>query len=127
MIELLRRLDAAGLPFVVVDHAARTDLQTACRQHGLTLCIEFGEWSMARLIDALTGINPVFRLRPQPAPIPRDPAELASRRRLFLQTDLGKLDLIDEVPPVGGFFAAFARSHTTDHLGWPVNVLARSR
>lgn len=99
---LLQNLLDTGLEFVVIGgvaaiaHGATTptqDLDIACRMT---------PENMTLVMAALKGQHPVHATRPDLGEISNPPEELAKFRMLLIQTDLGRLDVLGTVDPLGG-------------------------
>ncbi len=52
------------------------------------------------------------------------PAELSANRNLYLLTDLGRLDLLSEVVPVGSYEQVAARAMTLELYGRPCRIIS---
>lgn len=60
-------------------------------------------------------------MSPNRPPLHASAAELASYRNLSVQTDLGRVDFLGEVPPLGPIDAL--EVHTVEIAGMPIRVL----
>lgn len=113
ILELLRRLLAAGVEFVIVGgiaaaiHGSETDTQD------IDIVSVFTRENMARLLDAIRDLHPRNAARPDLGPIPDDPEHLARHRNLYLVTDLGRLDVLGEIPPLSGYAEVAAAADKT--------------
>jgi predicted nucleotidyltransferase len=76
------------------------------------------------LLDALGPYHPRYALAVPKRPVTESPAELASYRYLYLLTDLGRLDILSEVPPVGTSTEVAARALTLEIYGRPCRVIS---
>ncbi|MBM4343144.1 MAG: hypothetical protein FJ100_07170 [Deltaproteobacteria bacterium] len=121
---LLRALDEAGVQFVVVGgvaaHVHGSQIYTA----DLDVLIPFSPDNTARVIAALAPLAAHFQRTNPPRPLPTDPMELAQFRNAYLDTSLGRLDLLGAMPPVGDFAAVAARAQTHRLFGRPALVVA---
>ena len=88
-VELLTRLNDAGLDMVVIGGIAGILHGSTLLTEDLDVCCRMTEQNMARLLAAIRSLNPHFRFHPKRPPLPVDPQELARYRTLNLQTDLG--------------------------------------
>ena len=108
-IELIRRLIETKVEFVVVGgFAAITHGATRLTQD-LDVCASFSEENLERLLAALSGIHPHFRA-PARRPLPQRAQELAGYRNLYLETDLGDLDLLGEISGLGPYEVVRSRA-----------------
>lgn len=123
ILELLRRLLEAGVEFVVVGgiaaaiHGSETDTQD------VDIVSVFSRENMARLLDALRDIHPRNAARPGLGSIPDDPDLLARHRNLYLLTDLGRLDILGELPPLSGYAEVAAAADKTQVFGHTCAVI----
>ena len=121
-IELIRRLIETKVEFVVVGgFAAITHGATRLTQD-LDVCASFSEENLERLLAALSGIHPHFRA-PARRPLPQRAQELAGYRNLYLETDLGDLDLLGEISGLGLYEVVRSRAVTVSLWCLPVPVL----
>jgi hypothetical protein len=121
-IELIRRLIETKVEFVVVGgFAAITHGATRLTQD-LDVCASFSEENLERLLAALSGIHPHFRA-PARRPLPQRAQELAGYRNLYLETDLGDLDLLGEISGLGPYEVVRSRAVTVSLWCLPVPVL----
>jgi hypothetical protein len=107
--ELLARLHASKVEFVVVGGFAAV-------MHGATLvtldvdiCCPFNEENLLRLQSALTALHPVHRSRPD-LPLLLTPGQCGMLKNLYLKTDSGALDCLSEVLGIGGYDDVFRES-----------------
>ena len=107
---LLLRLASAGFPFVIVGGYAAFAHGATLVTQDLDVCCEFTEDSLRRLGTAIGDLHPVHRMRPDRMPLALPPGFSRGLRNLYLDTDLGPLDLLGEVKGIGGYPEALARS-----------------
>jgi hypothetical protein len=122
--ELLRRLVVAKARFVVIGGFAVAAHGAPLVTEDLDVCCPFGVSNFRRIEAALAGINP--RVRDHPRLIPLEAARKFAKtlKNLYLQTDLGPLDLLGEVPNYGDFSKARSNSVLIDTDVGPVRVLS---
>lgn len=99
--ELLRRLRDAELEFVVVGGVAATLHGVQEPTRDLDVCIRLDADSWKRIASLLRDLHPRFALTPDRRPFTPDAAELQSFKNLYVLTDLGRVDFLGEVPPLG--------------------------
>lgn len=99
--ELLRRLIAAELDFVVVGGVAATLHGVQEPTRDLDVCIRLSRDNWSRIVDVLTPIHPRYALTPDKRPFTPTVEELEHFRNLYALTDLGRIDFLGEVPPLG--------------------------
>jgi hypothetical protein len=61
------------------------------------------EENLGTLMTALRPYHPRHATRPDLGVIPQSPAELATFRLLLIDTDLGRLDVLGTVQPIGSY------------------------
>ncbi len=101
--ELLRLLLDAGVEFVLIGGVAAIAHGSATFTHDCDITAPFTEENLARLLSALAPHNPRYALAIPKRPVMESPATLAKNRNIYLQTDLGRLDVLSEVPPIGAY------------------------
>ncbi len=102
-LDLLKRLADRGTHFVVIGGMAGTLHGCSMVTEDLDVCAPLDSENLPRILAALGDLHPAFRMRPDRPPLPADPARLAGFKNLYLATDLGQLDILDEVSGIGGF------------------------
>ena len=100
--DLLILLQDAGLDFVVVGGVAAIAHGSARSTKDLDIVAKFNEESLQILLDALRPHRPKHLSRPDLGVVSQSAQELSSHRLLLLITDLGRLDVLREVTPIGG-------------------------
>jgi hypothetical protein len=98
---LLALLHQAQIPFVVVGGVAAVAHGSSLFTRVLDVVIPMEPALLDRLIEVLAPHHPRHALRPDLGPIVQDGEALAGFRMLLIDTDLGRLDVIAEVPPAG--------------------------
>jgi hypothetical protein len=100
--ELLRRLIAGQVEFVLVGGFAAVAHGVTMVTRDVDVCCRFSEANLMRIQNALADLHPVHRSRPD-MPLELTPEQCASLKNLYLKTDLGVVDCLGEVLGVGGF------------------------
>jgi hypothetical protein len=121
--ELLERLHAERVDFVIVGGVAALLNGSTLPTEDLDVCCEMSEANMQRLVAAIGSLNPVVRGDPRKLKVPLDPKLLTRVDTLIMRTPLGDLDLLSEVQPIGRYDAVLAESFVTDVEGRPTRVL----
>lgn len=121
--ELLRRLGAAGVEFVVVGGLAAVAHGASRMTIDLDIAAAFTPDNMARLLAALRDVRPRYATRPDLGEVTASPEELARYRNLYLVTDIGRLDVLGELPPIGGYREATTNAVNVDLMGHPCKIL----
>lgn len=115
-LELLKRLVNSGTEFTVIGGMAAVFYGSSIVTQDLDVCASLDEKNVPRILDALRGTNPRFRMRPDRLPLPDEPERLRGFRNLCLSTDFGIIDILGEVSGIGGFSEAIAQSHPAELL-----------
>jgi predicted nucleotidyltransferase len=101
--KLLQTLADAGLEFVIVGGFAATTHGSSYVTRGIDVCAVLTDENIAKLRQALAGWNPQHRMTPQRLSFLTHPPAGAPVQNLYLQTDLGVVDILTEVLGVGDF------------------------
>ena len=120
---LLQRLSDAGIDFVVVGGVAAVLHGSSLVTRDLDVCAELTGQNLQRLRDAFRDLHPVHRIGPERLSFLEVPGPGASLRNLYLQTDLGALDLLGTISGVGDFDQVRASAVVVDLFGRKVKVI----
>jgi hypothetical protein len=99
----------AGVEFVIIGGVAAVLHGSATVTYDLDICYSRDTANLERLAAALAPFNPRPREFPGELPFLWDAATLRNISILTLQTSIGEIDLISEVPGLGAF--ASVRPH----------------
>lgn len=99
-LELLRRLVREKVEFVLVGGMAAIAHGSLSVTEDVDVCIRFDANTIERLARALSDLHPVQRMSAVRAPV-TDWGRLVGNRNLYLDTDLGVLDLLGELSGLG--------------------------
>lgn len=99
--KLLEILHGAGVPFVVVGGVAAIAHGAATSTKDLDIVMSMRVEDMRRLMDVLAPFHPMHATRLDLGIIQQSPEELSAFRVLLIDTDLGRLDVLRRVEPVG--------------------------
>jgi hypothetical protein len=103
--QLLRALLDAGVQFIVIGGAAAIAHGAVTPTQDLDIAAPFTEENLARLLAAVRPFKPRHATRPELGEVWQGPAELTRFRLLLLQTDVGRLDVLPRVEPLGAYEA----------------------
>jgi hypothetical protein len=101
--DLLKKLAAADVDFVVVGGFAGVVYGCTCVTQDLDICCDFSADNLLRLQKALLGLNPVHRMTPSRKKLELTKDNCASLKNLYLDTDIGQLDCLSFINGVGDF------------------------
>jgi len=100
---LLCRLVDAGVDFVIVGGYAGVVHGCTYVTQDVDICCDFSPANLLVLQEALSGLHPVHRMTPGRKPLELTSTNAGEFRNLYLDTDLGHLDCLDEVLGLGGY------------------------
>ncbi len=120
--QLLLRLKSKGVECVIVGGVAARIHGSQFPTDDLDICCRMIPENLSRLIEAVEGINPVFR-DPRRIPLPTDPHRLSTFNHMLLRTDLGDFDVLNEIAGIGRYQEAMARSVERSIAGATFRVL----
>ena len=107
--EMLRRLVDGGVEFVLIGGVAAVAQGYNGSTLDFDLCPRFTPENLDRLVAAFRDVGLRFA-PPSDRPVTERGADLVAYRFLAWRTDLGRVDVIKEVPPLGTFEAVAAHS-----------------
>lgn len=124
MAELLRRMVAGQVEFVVVGGVAARVHGSAMMTLDLDVVLPFTAMNLARLMVALEGLHPRHRMTVGPSPVLETPEQLASSQPLHLATDSGPLDIYGSMPPVGDYERIASQAEIQTVVDFQVRFIA---
>jgi len=122
--ELLRRMVEHQVEFVVVGGVAAVALGSAMNTDDLDVAFPFTEENLRRLFAALEGLHPLYYMTLDKRPVREAPDQLVSFKNLYLATDVGRLDLLGSVPPVGDYERIASHAEKLTVFDLEVRVIA---
>jgi len=120
--ELLRRLIAAEVEFVLVGGFAAVAHGVPLVTRDVDICCRFTEANLMRIQRAFADLHPVHRSRPD-LPLDLTKEQCASLKNLYIRTDLGVVDCLGEILGVGGFDEVAKHGIDVDLPGGKYRVL----
>lgn len=124
IVQLLSRLIAADVEFVLIGGVAAAVHGSDQMTRDLDILAVFSPDNMARLLGAVRDLHPHNSARPDLGELRATPEELARYRNLYLATDLGRLDVLGEIPPLSGYPEVAAEAAQTQLFGATCKVIA---
>jgi hypothetical protein len=100
---LLTRLKSSGLEFVVIGGVCVVYHGALLATFDLDICCPFGEENVRKIESAVKDLHPVHRLTANKLPLEMTRGSFGDLKNVYLQTDLGKLDCLNEVAGVGNY------------------------
>jgi predicted nucleotidyltransferase len=123
--ELLERLLKNNLDFVLIGGFASVTHGSTLLTQDLDICAAMTEDNMVRLKEALVDIHPRHRMNPSFKPSFFDqPKDFTSVNNIYLETDLGVLDVLSSVPPAGSFEEIKLRALNIKIYGYNCKVIS---
>jgi hypothetical protein len=100
---LLKRLLESNLDFVIVGGFAGVVHGATQVTQDLDVCLVIDEDKIQLLRQCLSDIDPRHRMRPQKESFLDIPDSIDNLKNIYLETDLGVVDLMSEIPGLGDF------------------------
>jgi hypothetical protein len=123
-LAVVKLLAANQAQYVVVGGMAMKAHGSAYVTADIDLCYQLTAVNLAALATALAAIHACPRGGMPGLPFPCDTATLAAGEGFRLMTDYGDVDLVGEVPGVGGYEQVLAQSEERRLLGLAIRVLS---
>jgi predicted nucleotidyltransferase len=120
---LLQRLSDAGIDFVVVGGVAAVLHGSSLVTRDLDVCASLSGANIERLRAALRDLHPLHRIATDRTSFLENPEPGVSLQNLYLQTDLGALDLLGSITGVGDFEQVRKSAVEVDLFGRRVKVI----
>ncbi len=102
-LDLLIRLTKHRVEFVLVGGMAAIAHGSSLVTRDVDVCAPLTQENIEKLLAALRDLNPRWRMLPNRPPVPDDARRLAGFKNLYIQTDLGQLDVLGEITGVGKY------------------------
>src|SRR5687768_256469 len=109
LAEILRRVHAANVQFVVIGGLAAVKHGTCYVTYDVDICVPADSGNFKRIAESVQDLNPKFRQR-RDLPFELTPERLNGLKNLYLITNLGPLDCLTEVAAVGDYSAVLKES-----------------
>jgi predicted nucleotidyltransferase len=121
---LLQRLSDAGIDFVVVGGVAAVLHGSSMVTRDLDVCASLSGENIEKLRAALRDLHPVHRIATPGTSFLDSPEPGVALQNLYLQTDLGALDLLGSITGVGDFQQVWNSAVEVDLFGRKVKVIS---
>lgn len=122
--QLLQRLCDADVDFVVIGGFAALLHGSTLVTRDLDVCAVLSHQDVAKLRKALHDLKPTHRLTPQRLSFLTDPDPGVPVRNLYLETELGTVDILSSVLGVGEFERVRAGSMEVEIFSRRVRVIS---
>jgi hypothetical protein len=126
VIELRQAIEALArheVEFIIVGGVAMNLHGSAHATFDLDICYDRGRTNLKRIVAALAPYRPRLRGLPKSLPSIWDEQALRSGTNFTLTTDIGDIDLLDEVAGVGSYSDAATASVTVPLYGVECRIL----
>lgn len=121
---LLKILNEKKLDFVIVGGFAAIVHGASQVTKDLDICVTLSESDVKKLRVALEKFHPKHRMTPQKLSFLEHPQQISSLKNLYLQTDLGVIDILSQITGVGDFTKITQNAITIDLMGFPCKVIS---
>jgi predicted nucleotidyltransferase len=122
--QLLQRLSDAELDFVIVGAYAAVSHGSSYLTRDVDICAVLTEENIAKLRRALADWNPKHRMTPQRLSFLLYPPSGQPVNNLYLQTDMGVIDIISSVLGVGDFARLRSQAESLEVDGRQYHVIS---
>jgi predicted nucleotidyltransferase len=122
--ELLKRLTDEGVEFVLVGGFAAVAHGSFQVTRDVDICANLDDATVAKLRKALAIWNPTHRMTPQQLSFLLRPREGERVNNLYLQTDMGMLDVLSSIKGVGDFHRLMEKAETVEVDGQKVRIIS---
>jgi hypothetical protein len=121
---LLQRLCDAEIDFVIVGGFAAMLHGSALLTRDLDVCAVLTAANVAKLRDTFRDLNPTHRFTPQRLSFLDNPDTGVSLKNLYLQTELGPIDILGAITGIGDFDQVRAGSIEIELFGRKCRVIS---
>lgn len=122
--ELLKKLLESNIDFVIVDGFAGVVHGATQVTQDLDICLLIDEQRINSLRECLKDLSPKHRMLPQKPSFLETPKTASNIKNLYLETDLGVIDIISEVPNIGDFKSINDNSISVQLFGHNCQVIS---
>lgn len=123
--ELLKTLLENNIDFVLIGGFAAAVHGSTLVTQDLDICAAITEEQVAKLRNALRNLNPRHRMNPNFKPsFLNHPQEIKGTNNIYLETDLGILDIHTQTQPAGDFEEIKNRAMTISLYGFTCRVIS---
>jgi hypothetical protein len=113
-LQLIPRLRDAGVEFVIIGGVAAVAHGALRNTMDLDIAAPMTPDNLQKLITAIQDLRPKFRMRPDLPVVTPDNHNLKGIKNLYLNTDIGPLDILGVVEGIGDYTAVRSRAVSLD-------------
>ena len=121
---LLKLFLSEKIDFVIVGGFAGVVYGSSMVTKDLDLCFLLTPENILKLRQVLQPYNPKLRITPKKLPFLEYPKDISKLKNLYLETDLGIVDLISNITGVGDFQRVASHAKTIELFGYTCKVIA---
>jgi predicted nucleotidyltransferase len=121
--EFLRRLKENEVEFIVIGGVAASLLGSPLPTLDVDVCAPMDDRNLERILNALRDVRPRLRMRPDKMPLPDSVDRLRGIKNIYVVTDIGPIDLLNEVPGIGTYHELSDKTVELDVGGFTCRVL----
>jgi hypothetical protein len=122
-LDLLERLNEYAVEYVLVGGVAAVVHGSQLVTADVDICAPLDAPNLAKIVAALSDLRAKFRMTPDRRPLPTESEKLIGFKNLYLETNLGQLDILSEIAGVGDFAAVALHAITLDLGGAICRIL----
>lgn len=123
LVQILKRLTEYDVRYVLIGGVAAVVHGSPVVTRDVDVCAPLDDENRAKIIEALRGLKPRWRFRPDKF-IPVDDAEkFRGAKHLYINTDWGDIDILGELPDFCSFEDLAGKTVETDMGGFKCEVL----
>lgn len=120
---LIKRLHLAQVDFVIIGGVAAIAYGGDVSTEDLDICASLTHENAVRIITAFQDLNPRWFTRPDLPVVTAVDSNLHGLKNMYLRTDLGKVDVLGEVPGVCTYDELLERCVETDFGGYRCRMI----
>ncbi|MEN6383901.1 MAG: DUF6036 family nucleotidyltransferase [Phycisphaerales bacterium] len=109
---LIDKLRDSNVQFVIIGGLAGIVHGTTRTTQDVDICCKFTPENILKLFNAIKDTHPVHRMNPGRPVLDLNPVNVKNFKNLYLDTDIGQLDCINEVQGIGDFEEVFKNAVT---------------
>ena len=111
-LNLVDRLRDNDVEFVIIGGLAGIIHGTTRTTQDIDICCKFTPENILKLFDAIKETHPVHRMNPNRPVLELNSNNIKDFKNLYLDTDIGQLDCLNEVQGIGDFDEVFKNAIT---------------
>lgn len=121
--DLLRILTGQGIDYVVIGGVAAILHGSVRMTEDVDICASLDHENAVAIIRAFAHLNPIWRMRPDLPVITEDSTNLRGLKNMYLVTDLGRIDILGELPGICSYEEAHRTGVELEARGIRLRVL----